>query len=261
MLKSYKGILMSYLNKLNSLDQQLEINEVHQQVAEINEINHIIQEHKILSKAPQPLGFAPDLLEELTQKTSKNERPALIVINNLLNNFRQYLSLTYGIWSLPNLETANLIKKELQVKTALEIMAGNGYWSKALEKVGIKTVTTDSLEWAKTSATGSKKFVNVEDLNAVDAIKKYHNLDLILCSWSPNFGKSDLEVVKTWKKYSQAHLIFIGEKNGATNSREFWDYNRFVKSHSLKRINQSFKSYDFIEEKIFEVEKNELEEN
>ena len=84
---------MSYLNKLNSLDQQLEINEVHQQVAEINEINHIIQEHKILSKAPQPLGFAPDLLEELTQKTSKNERPALIVINNLLNNFRQYISL------------------------------------------------------------------------------------------------------------------------------------------------------------------------
>ncbi len=58
--------------------------------------------------------------------------------NNLLNNFRSFLSREYGVWSLPNLETARLIKQEYHVKSSLEIMAGNAYWSKAFKSGGDK---------------------------------------------------------------------------------------------------------------------------
>lgn len=77
----------------------------------------------------------------------------------------------YGIWSIANLKTAALIKDKMQIDTALEIMAGNAYWSSTLANVGIQTISTDSLEWAKTSSTGAEPFHPVINLEAAQAIK------------------------------------------------------------------------------------------
>lgn len=44
---------------------------------------------------------------------------------------------------------------------------------------------------------------------------------------------------------------------GATNSSEFWLTEHFTKSTAINKINKSFVSYDFINEKIYEIE-NEL---
>lgn len=38
-----------------------------------------------------------------------------------------------------------------------------------------------------------------------------------------------------------------------TNSPEFWTRKHFAKSSELRKINRSFKSYDFIKEKFIEV--------
>lgn len=207
-----------------------------------------------LPEAPASLGLLPDQFEDILQEIGADKKKKLTDINNLFNNFRQYLSLKYGIWSVANLNTAKLIKEKLHVKTALEIMAGNAYWSKALEEVGVKTISTDSLEWAKTSSTGAKPFHKIIDLKADQAIKKYQDVDLILCSWSPNFGSSDLETIAAWRKYNKdSHLLFIGEQDGATNSPEFWSHNWFKKTKELREINRSFRSFDFIDEQIFEI--------
>ena len=65
-------------------------------------------------------------------------------------------------------------------------------------------------------------------------------------------------MVKAWKKYNpKSHLLFIGEEMGATNSSEFWLTEHFTKSTAINKINKSFVSYDFINEKIYEIE-NEL---
>lgn len=244
--------MTNFIKKINTIDQKLNNKLVHQQVTEVNRIVNAAMQQEVLKMTPRSLGFLPDELAELTKILNSKD---IKVMNNLLNSVRQYLSLKYGIWSLPNMATVNLIKHELHISSALEIMAGNAYWSKALANAGIQTIATDSMEWAKTSSTGQKEFYPVEDLSAVEAIKKYNKMDLILCSWSPNFGKSDLEAVAAWKKYApQAHLLFIGEKNGATNSPEFWQGQHFKRSAELAKINQSFVSYDFIDEKIFEID-------
>lgn len=246
--------MTEYITKINQLDQELDNEIVHRQVNEIRQIDNYVKRQKPMPQAPNMLGLLPDQFEDILADIGEDKRSSLTAINNLFNNCRQYLSLEYGIWSIANLETAGLIKDKLGITKALEIMAGNAFWSKALEEVGIEVISTDSLEWAKTSKTGSEPFHQVLDLAASDAIKKYRDVDLVLCSWSPNFGQSDLKTVKAWRTYNKSsYLLFIGERDGATNSPQFWRSDWFKKTPELAEINRSFKSYDFIDEQIFEI--------
>lgn len=246
--------MTDFLDKINRLDRELQLPEVHQQVNELKLIVNCIKQRQVLKNAPQPLGFYPDELEKLQNGLKPQARGDLTVLNHLLNGLRQYLSINYGIWSVPNLTTAKLIKDQFQITSALEIMAGNAYWSKAFAEVGIKTVATDSLEWARTSKTGGKPFFKLANKTAVSAIKQFTGVDLIFCSWAPNFDQSDLLAIKAWRKYHPAcHLLFVGEQNGATNSPAFWHQARFCHSKELTIINRSFSSFDFIKEQIFEI--------
>ncbi|GAA3636255.1 hypothetical protein GCM10022297_13630 [Lactobacillus hamsteri] len=248
--------MTKFLQRLNQLDKELNNDRIHKQVSEINNIVAYVDKKVPIEEAPEHLGFYPDEVEELIYSIGVDKKAQINAMNHLLNSVRQFLSLKYGIWSLPNLKTAKLISETFNVKSVLEIMAGNAYWSKTFQEVGVEAIATDSLEWAKTSTTGRDYFTKVEDLDAVSAIKRYRDIDLIICSWSPNFGHSDLDVVNAWKDYSHhSKLLFIGEKEGATNSPEFWQQMNFVSSKEMKKINHSFESYDFIDEKVYEIEK------
>lgn len=245
----------NFVNKLVKLDKSVKVASVHQQVLEVEEIIAKINKKKVLTTRPSKLEIMPDKFEELSTELSESQIEELRVLNKLLNNFRIYLSRRYGIWSVPNLTTTSRLKQEFNVKSALEIMAGNGYWSLALNEVGVKTVATDSLQWAKTSQTGSNSFYPVEKLSAQQAIEKYSNVDLILCSWAPNFGTEDYAILQTYRKYcdSRTKLFFIGEKNGATNTNLFWQAAKIVDRKKIKRVNQTFQSFDFIDEKFYGI--------
>uniref|UniRef100_UPI003F5638D5 SAM-dependent methyltransferase n=1 Tax=Lactobacillus acidophilus TaxID=1579 RepID=UPI003F5638D5 len=246
--------MTNFLEKSVELDKIIQSPDVHQQVEEMVQIDQYVKKGMPMPKAPAPLGLLPDQFEDILQEIGINKKRKLRDINNLFNNFRQYLSLKYGIWSVANINTARLIKKKMHVKNALEIMAGNAYWSHVLEETGITVISTDSLEWAKTSSTGARPFHKVIDLKADQAIEKYQDVDLILCSWSPNFGNSDIETIAAWRKFNpNSHLLFIGEKDGATNSVEFWSQDWFKQTKELREINRSFQSFDFINEQIFEI--------
>lgn len=247
-------IMTDFRKQLITIDKQLNIPLLHNQVQEVINILEQLDKKEVLSQAPHPIGFMPDEYDELYWNLNKNEKISLKQADNLLNNFRSYLSRAYGLWSLANLQTAQAIKKQYRVKTSLEVMAGNSYWSAALDKVGVKVISTDSMSWAKTSKTGTQSFYPTEEINAGDAIKKYCNVDLVLCCWAPNFGDGDLEVLRAFRKYnSQGHLLFIGEKDGATNTQEFWENARIINSQEEKRVNQAFPNFDFIDEKIYEI--------
>lgn len=245
----------NFLNRLIKLDKSVKVDSIHQQVLEVKEIIAKINKKKVIITRPSKLEIPPDKFEELSNKLSKSQVEDLRVLNKLLNNFRSYLSRRYGIWSVPNLTTAARLKQEFNVKSALEIMAGNGYWSLALNKVGIKTIATDSLQWAKTSQTGNNSFYPVEKLSAQQAIEKYSNVDLILCAWAPNFGTEDYDVLQTYRKSCdlRTKLVFIGEKNGATNTNLFWQEAKIVDRKKIKKVNQTFQSFDFIDEKFYGI--------
>lgn len=166
--------MKKYQNKLNKLDKELNYLPLHEQVIAINNIITNLEKGKILQKSPNSLGFLPDSLDIMIENTASSEKAQ--EANNLLNNFRSFLSREYGIWSLPNLETAKLIKQEYNAKSSLEIMAGNAYWSKALSEVGIKAIASDSFAWAKSSTTGESPIFETENLDALSAIKSIPKL-------------------------------------------------------------------------------------
>lgn len=245
----------NYQLKINNLATIINNPAVDKQVCEINEVINALNQHKILNNRPIKLGLEPDELEQLKLGTDSKKAHAIDVLNNLLNNFRSFTSRSYGLWSLPNLQTAQLIKQIYEINTGLEIMAGNAYWSKTLMTAGIKMKATDSFNWAKSSNTGKVAFYPTEGLDAVKAIQKYKNSDLIICSWAPNFGDADYQVLNAYRKYCsyKTTLLFVGEKDGATNTPIFWQEARIVHNEGLRKIKKSFQSFDFINEEIFEI--------
>ncbi|GFZ27041.1 SAM-dependent methyltransferase [Lactobacillus corticis] len=243
--------MTKYIEKLRTLATKLQNPLINQQAAEIIKIDQIVGQKAILPNPPAHLGFSKSTLQTLKTGNSAKEIGA---VNGLINSFRQYLSINYGIWSLPNLAASQAIKNHYQVKTALEVMAGNAYWSKALSQTGIDCTATDSLEWAKSSQTGSDRFYPVENLSATEAVEKYRQVDLILASWSPNFGDADIQLVQAWRKFApNAKLLFVGEYAGATNSPNFWQEVPLVSADEMWDINANFISFDFIDEEIFQV--------
>lgn len=203
--------MKKYQNKLNKLDKELNYLPLHEQVIAINNIITNLENGKILQKSPNSLGFLPDSLDIMIEKTARSEKAQ--EANNLLNNFRSFLSREYGIWSLPNLETAKLIKQEYGVKSSLEIMAGNAYWSKALSEVGIKAIASDSFAWAKSSTTGEAPIFETENLDAISAIKKHPEVDLIICSWAPNFGEDDVNILNLYRRLIISQFYYLLVKN------------------------------------------------
>lgn len=247
--------MTNYQKELITIDQTLAIPEIHEQVREILTILTCLDKRRVLTEQPKPVGLLPDKYDELYWQLKGSKRYLLKKIDNLFNNFRSYLSRKYGLWSLANLKTAQTFKDQYQIKTSLEVMAGNGYWSKALSEVGVKAISTDSMSWAKSSQTGMQSFYQTEKLGALEAIKKYQDVDLVLCCWAPNFGQADLEVLQAFRKYTKAgsHLLFIGEKDGATNTDEFWKHAKIINDLQIKRVNQTFPNFDFIDEKVYEI--------
>lgn len=246
--------MSAYLTKLVSLSRALKIERLNQQVREVLALNEDLQAKRVPEQAPQQLGFKPDEFALLAADLSPKRQEMLKISNHLLNSWRQFMSLHYGTWSLPNLQTAHLIKEKLKAQRSLEIMAGNGYWSLALARAGLNTTTTDSLTWAQTSRTGRRFFVPVCHFEASSAIRQFSNVDLIICSWAPNFGDGDWRAVQAWRRYNPAaHFLFVGEKQGVTNSAQFWRKVHLKHSAALAAINASFMSFDFINEKIFEI--------
>ncbi|CCI82569.1 hypothetical protein [Lactobacillus hominis] len=246
----------NYQLKINKLAKIIQEPIINNQVKEINKIIETINQHDVLDRRPVDLGLAPNELDEIQRKNFQSKRVAIEQINNLLNNFRSFLSRYYGIWSLPNLETVHLLKSEFDLKKGLEIMAGNAYWSKALTQANVKMIASDSFTWAQGSKTGQNNFYPTQKLDAISSIEKYDDVDFIMCAWAPNFGDSDCQVLDTYRKccdLKQTKLFFVGEKNGATNTAQFWQKAHQIKSKKLLKVNQSFKSFDFIDEKIFEI--------
>ncbi|QNQ80398.1 SAM-dependent methyltransferase [Lactobacillus sp. PV034] len=244
----------NYQKKLHHIQQIVSLPEIDLQITEIDHIIESLNKKRVLKQAPAKLGFYPDQLEELLAKRPVYKEE-LITLTNLLDNFRSFLSRHFGLWSLANQTTIEAIKETYHCKTGLELMAGNAYWSKGFNEAGVKMQATDSFSWAKSSATGRQTFFPTKMYEASQAIREFTDVDLIICCWAPNFGDGDKKILETWRQYGnpKTTLLFIGEKNGATNTPAFWKEAIEIHSPQLRKINRSFSSFDFIEEKIFEI--------
>ena len=239
-------------------------------------INNALESDRLLKNGllPQPLPtlLLPDDIQDTIFKQVNQQYPkgdprgdqlwnkysaALPKLDRALRNFRDYLEDTYGMWSYVNAPFAKALADYLNGAPVLEIMAGNGYISKGLRNnnANQQIYTTDSQAWVKENETGKHPVTKIEKLDAVSAIKKYGDqVDYVIMSWAPDKGETDWEVLQLLlQDYPDIKFLVIGEKDGATNSKKFWQEAQLSQDEDLQKVNQQLHSFDLIDEQIYLV--------
>ena len=113
-------------------------------------------------------------------------------------------------------ELANWIKS----RKCLEVMAGAGWLSKALQDNKINIIPTDNGSWDKIV---ERQIISIEKLSGLDAVKKYSDCDILIVSW-PNYDREEIcEICQKWGPTKP--IIYIGESMyGCTACDKFFDH-------------------------------------
>lgn len=239
-------------------------------------INNVLESDRLLKNGllPQPLPrllLPDDIQDTIFQAVNRQYAQgdprgdalwnkysaALPELDRALRNFRDYLEDTYGMWSYVNAPFAKALSGYLNGAPVLEIMAGNGYISKGLRNNNPtqKIYTTDSQAWIRENETGKHPVTQIERLDALAAIKKYgHDVQYVIMSWAPDKQETDWEVLQLLRQdYPDVKFLVIGEKDGATDSKQFWQNAQLSQDDDLQRVNQQLHSFDLIDEQIYLV--------
>jgi len=113
-------------------------------------------------------------------------------------------------------------------KTCLEIMAGKGVLAQALHECGVHMLATDDFSWKWHRNSQNKQgqplirdelWHNVEDIDALEAVKKYPQADFILCACPP-FGCERLyHILRHIQQHNPTtQIIYIGETKGGCHA-------------------------------------------
>lgn len=181
---------------------------------------------------------------------------ALPKLDKQLRSFRDYLEEEYGMWAYISAPFVKGLAEYIGNDAALEIMAGNGYISKGLKDQGVTIFPTDNLAWVSENQTGNHQLIPVEKLDALAAIDKYKDqVKYVIMSWSPDKDPIDVAVLNAIRKAdNDLELIVIGEKNGATNSKEFWQQAHFIKTDAARKLNDHHQPFDLIKDQVYLVD-------
>ncbi|MBW1604899.1 SAM-dependent methyltransferase [Lactobacillus sp. Sy-1] len=181
---------------------------------------------------------------------------ALPKLDKLLRSYRDYLENEYGMWAYISAPFTKAIADFVGNDMVLEVMAGNGYISKGLRNNNVNVNVTDSLAWVNENETGKHLVTEVEKLDALAAFHKYEDtVDTIIMCWSPDGVPVDWELLQAIRQSPRKiRLIVIGEKDGATNSKEFWQNAKFVDLEAAKQLNLHHQPFDLIKDQLYIVE-------
>ncbi|MHA8137983.1 SAM-dependent methyltransferase [Lactobacillaceae bacterium Scapto_B20] len=238
-------------------------------------INNVIISDKLLSEGnlPQDLPnlLLPDDIQDQVFNFVNQKYPAdspegdqlwnqytdaLPKLDKQLRSFRDYIEQRYGMWAYISASFAKDIANFVGSGPVLEVMAGNGYISKGLRNNGVNVIATDSLGWTKENETGKHPVTKVEKLDALAAFEKYQDqVDTVIMCWSPDGVPIDWELLQAIRNSGRKfNFIVIGEKNGATNSKEFWQNAKLIENDETKRLNQHHQPFDLIHDQLYLVE-------
>ena len=239
-------------------------------------INNVLESDRLLKNCllPQPLPklLLPDDIQDTIFQYINAHYPAgdtagdqlwnqfsdaLPQLDKLLRSYRDYLEDTYGMWAYISAPVISDLSHYLNRAPVLEVMAGNGYISKGLRNLSqTQTIfTTDSQAWTKENETGKHPVTTIEPLDALAALQRYGSeVDYVIMSWAPDKQTTDWELLQAIRAdYPNITLITIGEQNGATNSKAFWQNAQFVEPEATQQLNRNFDTFDLINEQIYLV--------
>lgn len=158
-----------------------------------------------------------------------------------------------------SLVSKNWIKELLPYlngKKVLEVMAGYGTISYALQSEGINVIAIDDYSWKDDYRCFNKNLLwaDVENLDVIKAINKYVP-DVIIMSWPPyNEDVAYRTIMEMRKVNPNCEMIYIGEREGGcTADDDFFEVVEFIDNVFIDKANKFYTSWNFIHDKVMLV--------
>ena len=247
---------MDYWSTLNRLAKQYaRIGPLKSQLTAMKDWQASIAAGVLPAHALPWLGLnTPQIDAALTQPQAQLQE--LLQLDHLLHNFRRYIAFHDGMWSFVHEDLFATWHLLYGPQRYLEVAAGNGYVSAGLRAQGDKTITTDAHTWTKENVTGCQPLVPVKTATANAALFLYaQQVDAVVMAWSPDKDPNDVRFLHIMQHYFPTKQLFvIGERNGATNSRLFWQEARTVPDRRLFALNRAFGHFDAIHERVYRLQ-------
>ncbi|MCM0582565.1 SAM-dependent methyltransferase [Weissella diestrammenae] len=180
---------------------------------------------------------------------------ALSELDFLFRHFRDFIIEQFSMYGYISAPWIQALSKYLNGRTTLELMAGRGYLT-----AGLRACNQDQLIVAIDNATWinqpdvrhQSEITAVEHLDVQLALEKYGaQSEVIIMSWAPDTSEIDVAVLEWIRMHFKGELIVIGELEGATNSKKFWQTAQIT---PIKSLNDRYPSFDLIDEKTYHVE-------
>lgn len=112
-------------------------------------------------------------------------------------------------WAVPSEEVINEIKHFVGQLKVLEVGAGLGLWCYLLKLKGCDIIATDN--FSSHFKNYDHKFCDIENLDAVSALKKYSDKDVLMLVWPPYLDSMAYDALKLFKGNK---LVYVGEPEG-----------------------------------------------
>lgn len=135
-------------------------------------------------------------------------------------------------------------------RKCVEIMAGSGALSYALQEVGVQIIATDNYSWTMKWDT----WTEVEDIECTEAIRKYDNAEIYIMSW-PYMNDSAHQALLTMREVNpDALMIYIGEGDGGCTADDtFHGSIEEIEDSAIDRVNDIYPRWPGIWDRLFLV--------
>ena len=133
-------------------------------------------------------------------------------------------------------------------RKCLEVMAGCGSISYALQQEGVNIIATDNFSWDGHNSWNSTKkyFTDIENIDCVKAVEKYgKDIDIIIMSWAYMDDNAYKTLIKMREINPSAIMIVIGEgQGGCTANDDFFEEINIIKDEKINYINCLYETWD-----------------
>lgn len=136
-------------------------------------------------------------------------------------------------------------------KKCLEIMAGKGTLSYALQSEGKSVIATDGYNWSQFNF--NSLWTNVEKLDALEAIERYgRDVDIIIMSWCYMDEVGYKSLLKMREVNPNAVMLYIGEPyGGCTGNDALYDSMIEIDDAEINEINSIYPRWRGIYDRLF----------
>ena len=196
-----------------------------------------------------PHEYVYDYNDVISGRISVEEcfnRDNRIKAQNMQDEFRKkgmYANVTWQ-WVRP-------LAKWIGGRKCLEVMAGRGWLSLALQSQGVNIIPTDDYSWIDIQC---EEFVTkVEKIDAIDAVKKYgKDIEILICAWPYMDDVAFRTITALYEINPNVLIIYIGEFNGGcTADDSFHEHFKIIKDDNFNIIANNYQQWQGLHDSLY----------